>query len=688
MKCFIIGIMLVTISLAYANEFSARVAVSSEEEIIQLHKLGLNFFDAKIRQRIDPSGITRYQVAYLPENGYVTVSASDLALEQLQEDGYRVSNVKPVESISSIPEQQKSVAQIPAQFGWPRTIYNGLSLYENSPTVADMNRDGDLDISVTNAWGSYSPPNPPRLIVWTNYGTFLSGFPVALQAGQFQSSADAGISAMGDIFGDDKLEIVCGDENGYLYAFNYDGSPVSGFPVFWGSSTGVFTPALADMDNDGKAEIAVISHDWDSPYGNANLHLLKVTAGGVVEFPGYPINLQRGAKNSPSIGDLDGDGRREVVVATGGAPDSSVLAKVIVYSDSGQVLEGFPWVIGKNSIYDSPTLYDLDNDGTLEILIRVKPDNKVNGIYALNNRGTIVSGFPFPIGDGNSGVCVAVGDMTGDNVPEIAYGSVQAVDSGKVWVYDMAGSLLPGFPANVFRTWVDGSVAIADVDGDGLGDVVCGTNGVTSKPGVIYAFNHLGQVLPDFPISPGNPILNSFETHPTLVDIDRDGDTEIFAGRLDKNVYGWDTQGVYDSVNSWMTFKGNAARTGGQLVGSYAVTVKEDAAGNLPSQFELDQNYPNPFNPTTNIKFRIPAFANGATSAGGSNFGSRQSGTSFVSLKIYDVLGNEVATLINEKKPAGEYEIEFNASRLASGIYLYRLTAGSFSQVRKMILMK
>jgi len=675
MKYFIMGIMLAGLSLAYANEFSARIAVSSEEEIIQLHKLGLNFFDAKIRERIDPTGRIRYQAVYLPENGYVTVSASELILNRLRQDGYRISKVKQVKSIPPVPEPEITVTQIPYQFGWPRTIFNGLSLYENSPTVADMDRDGNLDISVTNAWGSYSPPNPPQLIVWQYVGTFLSGFPVPLQAGQFQSSADAGISAIGDIFGDDKLEIVCGDENGYLYAFNYDGSALNGFPVFWGSSTGVFTPALADMDNDGKSEIAVISHAWDSPYGNANLHLLKVTAAGAVEFPGYPINLQRGAKNSPSIGDLDGDGRLEVVVATGGAPDSSLLAKVIVYSDSGQVLEGFPWVIGKNSIYDSPTLYDLDSDGTLEILIRVKPDNKVNGIYALNSRGTIVSGFPFQIGDGNSGVCVAVGDMTGDNVPEIAYGSVQAIDSGKVWVYDLSGSLLPGFPANVFRTWVDGSVAIADVDGDGLGDVVCGTNGVSSKPGVIYAFNNIGQVITDFPLSPGNPIINSFETHPTLVDIDGDGDTEIFAGRLDKNVYGWDTQGIYDSLNSWTTFKGNAARTGGQLASPIAVSVKGDPEVNLPARFKLRQNYPNPFNPSTTIRYQVPLI--GGDERGG-----------LITLKVYDILGNEIATLVNERKSAGEHKIEFDASDLPSGVYLYRLTAGSFSQTRKMILMK
>jgi len=88
-----------------------------------------------------------------------------------------------------------------------------------------------------------------------------------------------------------------------------------------------------------------------------------------------------------------------------------------------------------------------------------------------------------------------------------------------------------------------------------------------------------------------------------------------------------------------------------------------------PEKFELSQNYPNPFNPVTHLGFGI------------SNLG-------FVSLKVYDVIGKEITTLINEIKPAGYYEIEFNGSGLPSGIYYYKLEAGSFSQVKKMMIVK
>jgi photosystem II stability/assembly factor-like uncharacterized protein len=87
------------------------------------------------------------------------------------------------------------------------------------------------------------------------------------------------------------------------------------------------------------------------------------------------------------------------------------------------------------------------------------------------------------------------------------------------------------------------------------------------------------------------------------------------------------------------------------------------------NEFSLSQNYPNPFNPSTTLQYAI---------------GSRQ----FVTLKVYDLLGREVATLVNEEKPDGEYEVEFNAANLPSGIYFYQLKAGSFVEVRKMILLK
>lgn len=84
---------------------------------------------------------------------------------------------------------------------------------------------------------------------------------------------------------------------------------------------------------------------------------------------------------------------------------------------------------------------------------------------------------------------------------------------------------------------------------------------------------------------------------------------------------------------------------------------------------KIEQNYPNPFNPTTKISYSLPE-------------------ASFVTLKVFDILGKEIVTLVYEAKPSGKYEVEFDASQLPSGTYVYRFTAGNFQTTRKMIVVK
>ena len=116
---------------------------------------------------------------------------------------------------------------------------------------------------------------------------------------------------------------------------------------------------------------------------------------------------------------------------------------------------------------------------------------------------------------------------------------------------------------------------------------------------------------------------------------------------------GW-SGGVNDSIYKWAAIP---------------VGVKDKQIAALPDKFILNQNYPNPFNPSTTINFSIPISA-------------------FVALKVYDILGREVATLVNEEKSSGSYEVVFNASNLSSGIYFYRLQASDYVQTRKLVLIK
>jgi hypothetical protein len=105
------------------------------------------------------------------------------------------------------------------------------------------------------------------------------------------------------------------------------------------------------------------------------------------------------------------------------------------------------------------------------------------------------------------------------------------------------------------------------------------------------------------------------------------------------------------------------------LDGTYEYSDEIEVEVIAPSEFTLEQNYPNPFNPITTINYQIPEF-------------------SFVTLKVYDILGNEVSILVNEGQFTGSYEVKLDATELPSGVYFYQLKAGSFVETKKMVLMK
>lgn len=102
---------------------------------------------------------------------------------------------------------------------------------------------------------------------------------------------------------------------------------------------------------------------------------------------------------------------------------------------------------------------------------------------------------------------------------------------------------------------------------------------------------------------------------------------------------------------------------------SQHVTSVHESSEGMSLSYSLSQNYPNPFNPTTTISYQLPE-------------------NSFVTIKVYDLLGKEIETLVNENKSAGYYKVNFDASKLPSGVYFYNLTTGSNSISKKMLLMK
>ena len=153
--------------------------------------------------------------------------------------------------------------------------------------------------------------------------------------------------------------------------------------------------------------------------------------------------------------------------------------------------------------------------------------------------------------------------------------------------------------------------------------------------------------------------------------------------------YGWEAIGFINGYGTTTETQSYSFNDENLSAGKYGYRLKQiDFDGTFeysnaieaeivsPIKFSLGQNYPNPFNPTTTIRYSIPNVALSGVE------GSR------VTLKVYDVLGNEITTLVNEEKPAGSYEINFEASHISSGIYFYKLQSGDFTKTKKMILLQ
>jgi hypothetical protein len=157
--------------------------------------------------------------------------------------------------------------------------------------------------------------------------------------------------------------------------------------------------------------------------------------------------------------------------------------------------------------------------------------------------------------------------------------------------------------------------------------------------------------------------------------------TNVFAGTLDgvflstNNGTNWVNTGLKNSLVSSLAISDRYLFAGidsGRVWRRpllQMVTAVEDKGGTIPTQLSLDQNYPNPFNPATTVSFSLPL-------------------KSFVSLKVFDALGRNVATLASEEMSAGIHTMRWNASNVPSGTYFCRLQAGAFTETRKAVLLK
>lgn len=226
---------------------------------------------------------------------------------------------------------------------------------------------------------------------------------------------------------------------------------------------------------------------------------------------------------------------------------------------------------------------------------------------------------------------------------------------------------------NIIVSNAAGLFEINPVTGDTLRQIITGVAGRFITP---YDISIVPVELTSFMVdlSQGSVVLNwttASETNNSGFEVQRSTDNSNF------EALGFISGNGTTSNPSTYSFSDNNLHSGTyyyrlkqiDFSGTFDFSEVIDVVVSIPQKFELGQNYPNPFNPTTLIKYQLPTDGN-------------------VVLKIYDILGNEVLTLVNEFKPAGIYETEFNASELGSGIYFYSINTGIHSSTKKMVLIK
>ena len=207
--------------------------------------------------------------------------------------------------------------------------------------------------------------------------------------------------------------------------------------------------------------------------------------------------------------------------------------------------------------------------------------------------------------------------------------------SDTIGIYDLSNILAPTLKSEIAVTrTLSTRNAIYDIAGDGTNLMVTTSEGV-------YFYNVAN---PSVPVFSGEFLTGTQFQHAYI------GEGNALAFNRDRGVAG---PGSYEGL---VNFSG-------------VTSVKQGGPNGVATQYQLLQNYPNPFNPSTKISYQLPV-------------------SSFVTLKIYDIIGREISTLVNERENAGQYEVTFDGSRLASGVYFYRIQAGTFSATKKFVLMK
>ena len=374
------------------------------------------------------------------------------------------------------------------------------------------------------------------------------------------------------------------------------------------------------------------------------------------------IALDIGDHLAPSFADLDGDGDQDFFIRK-----NFLLDRSYFYENMGNASEA-DWYFKSNNYFAflrgteySLSFVDIDNDGDLDLYTGhgYWEDNlsfwipRGGNISFYRNVGSastpewILEEDSIGIDNSGSFKRPTFGDIDNDGDFDLVYGN----RAGYVIFYHNVGSIEEpswAFSDSIYTGGIYASPALGDVDLDGDLDLVVGirpdTLGVDE--GRLLFYRNVGtpdEAIWEYETDTYGGVPLPEWTNPSFVNIDGDGDLDLFVG----------------------------VRKGGMiyLENQILTSINDNQTGFIPNEIFLSQNHPNPFNPVTTISYSLPVSGE-------------------VTLIIYNLLGEEVARLVDGFQQAGEYRLSWNASNVSSGIYFYRLSAGNYTETKKMVLLK
>lgn len=478
----------------------------------------------------------------------------DLGLASLTRYAYRATTVDSsgVESAPS-PEAEASTAPQEQEGGFPLPVTRQLA---GAIAVGNMLGNGTRVAAFGADW----------LYAVDGYGNeLLNGDDDSQTIGPLAGDPNhkrftpSGVS-MADLDGDGAMDLVGGNwDTSTLWVVNNQGQSLPGWPRTLNARNWA-PPVIADIDDDGDFEIIVnnvgstlyVFHHDGTEFrdGDANPSTI-----GIFQLR----SNESFSRSTPAVFDVDGDGTLEIIFGTVYRDGRNNVVHAL--RNDGTDAPGWPKVLGTGSWNVCPvTVADLYGDGNPAIMIHTEDDL----VHAWHPDGSVVATFPHPVLT-TAGIrdsrqpAVTPADFDEDGVLELVVVSIINNSLCDVILMEPDGTVLPGWPRQL-PGLSESSPVVGDINGDGHLDVVFGIGGGSDNaPNALYAFNRDGTDVQGFPITlPG-----AVRAVPVITDFNSDGDVDIVYAGFDLFLHAWDMPFPYDSQRiPWPTFQGNARRTG------------------------------------------------------------------------------------------------------------------------------